>query len=71
MGHVPLLIMANKQDLLNALSPGEITTELGLNEIRDRVWQILPCSAKTGEGLQESMEWIVEQINVNKDETKA
>lgn len=29
LSHVPLLIMANKQDLLNALSPAEITTELG------------------------------------------
>jgi len=66
LGHVPLLVMANKQDLLNALSPGEITQELGLNEIRERTWQILPCSAKTGEGLQDGMEWIVEQINSNK-----
>lgn len=41
----------------------EITTELGLNELRDRTWQILPCSAKTGEGLQEGMEWLVEQVN--------
>ena len=67
LSHVPLLVMANKQDLLNALSPGEITTELGLNELRERTWQILPCSAKTGEGLQEGMEWLVEQINGQKD----
>ena len=46
LSQVPLLVMANKQDLLNALSPGEITTELGLNELRERTWQILPCSAK-------------------------
>lgn len=52
LGRVPLLIMANKQDLINALSPAEITTELSLNDLRDRQWQILPCSAKTGEGLQ-------------------
>ncbi len=63
--------MANKQDLLNALSQDEITLELGLNELRDRTWQILPCSAKTGEGLQEAMEWIVEQINSGKEEAKA
>jgi ADP-ribosylation factor-like protein 3 len=60
--------MANKQDLLNALSAAEITTELGLNELRERTWQILPCSAKTGDGLQEGMEWIVEQINAGKSE---
>lgn len=62
LSQVPLLVMANKQDLLNALSPGEITTELGLDQLRERTWQILPCSAKTGEGLQEGMEWIVEQV---------
>jgi ADP-ribosylation factor-like protein 3 len=48
LSHVPLMVMANKQDLLNALSQDEITLELGLNELRDRTWQILPCSAKTG-----------------------
>ena len=71
LSHVPLLVMANKQDLLNALSEEEISVELGLNELRDRIWQILPCSAKTGDGLQEAMEWIVEQINTGKDEGKA
>ena len=68
LSHVPLLVMANKQDLLNALSPAEISTELNLNELRERTWQILPCSAKTGEGLQEGMEWLVEQINTSKTE---
>lgn len=66
LSHVPVLIMANKQDLLNALSPSEITTELALNELRDRNWTILGCSAKTGEGLQDGMEWLVEQINQSK-----
>jgi ADP-ribosylation factor-like protein 3 len=41
---------------------------VGLNELRERTWQILPCSAKTGEGLQDGMEWIVEQINRGKSE---
>jgi len=70
LGHVPLLIIANKQDLLNALTPAEITESLGLQAIRDRVWQILPASAKTGDGLQEAMEWMVEQINTKKEEAK-
>lgn len=29
LSHAPLLVMANKQDLLNALAPDEITAELG------------------------------------------
>ena len=52
LSHVPLLIMANKMDLMSALTPSELTAELGLDDIRDRTWQMLPCSAKTGEGLQ-------------------
>jgi ADP-ribosylation factor-like protein 3 len=63
LANTPLLIFANKQDLMNALQPNEISDELGLNEIRDRVWNILPCSAKSGEGLQDGMEWVVSQIN--------
>ena len=33
---VPLLIFANKQDLLSALSPSELTAGLNLHAIRDR-----------------------------------
>ena len=47
---VPLLLYANKQDLLSALGPDEISEGLNLHTIRDRVWQIQACSAKTGEG---------------------
>ncbi len=32
----------------------------GLEGIQDRIWQIQACSAKTGEGLQEGMEWLVQ-----------
>jgi len=51
---VPLLIFANKQDLLNAMGPDEVTEALNLHSIRDRTFHIQPCSAKTGEGLQHS-----------------
>ena len=40
------------QDLLNALSVVEITQGLNLHSIRDRQWQVFPCSAKDGDGLQ-------------------
>lgn len=59
---VPLLVLANKQDLLNALPPDEVAEGLNLFSIRDRPWQIQPCSAKNGEGLQEGMEWLVKQV---------
>jgi len=56
---VPLLVFANKQDLLQASPADEIAEHLGLAAIGDRTWTIQACSAKTGEGLSEGMEWIV------------
>lgn len=41
----------------------QISQGLNLHTIRDRTWFIQAASAKTGEGLQEGMEWIVSQIN--------
>jgi len=64
---IPLLVFANKQDLMNALPASEISTGLNLVTIRDREWQIQACSAKTKEGLQEGLEWLISIIN-NKDE---
>ncbi|KAI8917173.1 ADP-ribosylation factor-like 3-like protein [Powellomyces hirtus] len=54
---VPLLVFANKQDLVSALPGDEIATGLNLNAIRDRNWQIQPCSAKSGEGVEEGLQW--------------
>lgn len=62
MGGVPVLVLANKQDLLSALSADDIAEGLGLCLIRDRPWQIQGCSAKDGSGLQDGMEWLVRQV---------
>lgn len=37
---VPLLVFANKQDLLSALSSAEISVGLELTAVKDRTWQI-------------------------------
>mmetsp|Transcript_11074 Transcript_11074/g.18107 ORF Transcript_11074/g.18107 Transcript_11074/m.18107 type:complete len:179 (-) Transcript_11074:370-906(-) len=57
----PLLIYANKQDLLTALPAKEIAESLNLHSIRDRKWQIQACSAKNGEGLTEGLEWLMKE----------
>merc|ERR1711998_126081 len=54
----PLLVLANKQDLLNALSAQEVADALNLHVLRDRQWQIQACSAKSGDGLEEGMQWL-------------
>ncbi|CAK76570.1 unnamed protein product (macronuclear) [Paramecium tetraurelia] len=59
---VPLLVFANKQDLVQALPADEISDSLKLNKITDRQWSIVACSAKTQEGLQEGMEWLIKTV---------
>ena len=66
MNGVPLLVLANKQDLVNALSAKDVAEGLNLFSIRDRPWQIQPCSAKTGEGLKDGMEWLIKTIGDKK-----
>ncbi|XP_068709340.1 ADP-ribosylation factor-like protein 3 [Montipora capricornis] len=56
---VPVLIFANKQDLMNATPPNEISDDLDFCSIRDRSWHIQPCSAKNGEGIEQGMEWVL------------
>ncbi|RNF26416.1 ADP-ribosylation factor-like protein [Trypanosoma conorhini] len=56
---VPVLVLANKQDLATAKSPQVIAETLHLQEFRDRKWHIQGCSAKTGMGLEEGVTWIL------------
>ncbi|XP_037595487.1 ADP-ribosylation factor-like protein 3 [Cebus imitator] len=63
---VPVLIFANKQDLLTAAPASEIAEGLNLHTIRDRVWQIQSCSALTGEGVQDGMNWVCKNVNAKK-----
>ncbi|KAG8197931.1 hypothetical protein JTE90_020309 [Oedothorax gibbosus] len=59
---VPLLVFANKQDLLNAAPASELADGLNLPAIRDRSWQIQACSALTGEALKEGLDWVCKNI---------
>ncbi|GBG29462.1 ADP-ribosylation factor [Hondaea fermentalgiana] len=61
----PVLVFANKQDLLSAISASEVADLLQIND--DRAFQIQACSAKSGEGLSDGLEWLVEQLNDKED----
>ncbi|XP_016305117.1 ADP-ribosylation factor-like protein 3 [Sinocyclocheilus anshuiensis] len=63
---VPLLIFANKQDMMMAATAAEITESLNLHTIRDRIWQIQSCSALTTEGVQDGMVWLCRNITTRK-----
>jgi len=58
-----LLVLANKQDLPGALSASELRDVMGLDEMHhSHHWNILPCSARTGQNLLEGVDWIVGDI---------
>lgn len=67
---VPVLVFANKQDLSTATKAEQIAQELCLNIIRGRSWQIQPCSAKSGEGVSDGIEWLLNSAKKNEKEKK-
>ncbi|CAE7237114.1 ARF1 [Symbiodinium pilosum] len=52
-----LLVLANKQDLPNAMSTSEVTQALELQKLRHK-WFIQATSAPTGDGLYEGLDWL-------------
>lgn len=63
---VPVLIFANKQDLMNSARASEIAEGLNLHTIRDRGWHIQACSAVNGEGVKDGLNWISKNIQKKK-----
>ena len=58
-----LLIFMNKQDLPTALPKEKIIKLLGLDEMStNRHINVVGCSAVTGAGLEEGMNWVVSDI---------
>mmetsp|Transcript_97 Transcript_97/g.210 ORF Transcript_97/g.210 Transcript_97/m.210 type:complete len:184 (-) Transcript_97:115-666(-) len=53
-----LLVLANKQDLPNAMSAADVSEKLGLPELRNRQWHTQAACATTGEGVYEGFEWL-------------
>lgn len=59
---VVLLVLANKQDLPNAMNAAELTDKLGLHSLNHRIWYLQATSAITGVGLYEGLDWLCDQL---------
>lgn len=59
---MPVLFFANKMDLRDALSSVRVSQQLCLENIKDKPWHICASDALKGEGLQEGVDWLQEQI---------
>eukprot|EP00768_Dysnectes_brevis_P008184 gnl/Dysnectes_brevis/725_a798_3477.p1 GENE.gnl/Dysnectes_brevis/725_a798_3477~~gnl/Dysnectes_brevis/725_a798_3477.p1 ORF type:complete len:196 (+),score=53.61 gnl/Dysnectes_brevis/725_a798_3477:47-634(+) len=55
---VPLLVLANKQDIEGAATQADIAQFLGLGEVRGHQWKVMETCALTGQGLMEGMKWL-------------
>ncbi|KAK9460263.1 ADP-ribosylation factor family-domain-containing protein [Lipomyces oligophaga] len=63
MANISVLLYANKQDVTNSQTPKEITETLQLTKcLKGRKWMVQPCVAKTGEGVEEGMRWLKENV---------
>ncbi|MED6236921.1 ADP-ribosylation factor-like protein 6 [Ataeniobius toweri] len=59
---IPVLFFANKMDLRDALSSVKVSQMLCLENIKDKPWHICASNAIKGEGLQEGLDWLQDQI---------
>jgi ADP-ribosylation factor-like protein 2 len=57
-----LLVFCNKQDIPGSLTPEQIRDFLELDTVNTRHWGAIGCSARSGEGLLDGVDWIVKDI---------
>lgn len=62
----PLLILANKQDLADAVSAEELARYLDLKKLDERAYTFEGVSAYDGTGIKESVDWLVEVMERSK-----
>jgi len=53
-----LLVMVNKQDLPHAMNANAVAAELGLYGLKGRNWYVQPCTATSGDGVYEGIDWL-------------
>ncbi|XP_053340134.1 ADP-ribosylation factor 4-like [Clarias gariepinus] len=58
-----LLVLANKQDLPNAMPVHEMTEKLGLHTMKGRSWYVQSTCATNGTGLYEGLDWLSSQLS--------
>ena len=60
------LIFAKKQDLNGAISPIELTKILEIEKIKNRKWFVQGCSAVSGQGIKEGLDWLTDTLLMDK-----
>ena len=67
MDDAKLLVLANKQDMPDAMAPSEVAERLGLAGLSTRrQWNIVGCQATTGDGVSDGLQWVVDQVEASR-----
>lgn len=73
LNNAALLVLANKQDLPNAININELNKRLDIEELtkkNKRPWMIQETCAMNGDGLYEGLEWLSNVIKKRKNKGK-
>jgi len=62
----PLLVLANKMDLKTAAPADKVMEALQLTRVRHRSWYVQGCSAISGSGVYEGMDWLSKALTDKK-----
>lgn len=63
LSHAPILVVANKQDCVGALSPEMIAKELRLNELSGKhLWHVEASSCYVGDGFNEGLKILAKMV---------
>jgi small GTP-binding protein len=65
--NIPILVLANKQDLPTSVNEGELAKALDLDKVVSSSFAIMACSAATGFNVLEGMTWLSDRITHLKD----
>lgn len=68
MRGVPVVVIANKQDLPGAISPSQVVEQLHLSKLTGHEWFIQAACATTGEGIYEAMHQLATMVRKFKKE---
>ncbi|KAM9315741.1 ADP-ribosylation factor-like protein 14 [Gastrophryne carolinensis] len=67
--NIPVVVLANKQDLPGALNADEITRKFNMKKYcSNRAWYVQPCCAISGQGLAEGFNKVSELVKKSKEE---
>ena len=61
-----VLVLANKQDLPDAMTSSELTSKLDLYALRNRDWYIQSTCATTGQGVYEGLDWLTSTLRARR-----